>query len=55
VRRIWYEMETGVPFLFIDNFDVEARSIPRRDRTAPPQIVLDVRFELAAYARAPAP
>jgi general secretion pathway protein M len=55
LMRIWYDMESGVPFLFIDNFDIEARSIIRRDRTQPPLITLDVRFELAAYARGNAP
>jgi general secretion pathway protein M len=55
LMRTWYDMESGVPFLFIDNFDIEARSIIRRDRTQPPLITLDVRFELAAYARGSAP
>jgi general secretion pathway protein M len=55
LMRIWYDMESGVPFLFIDNFDIEARSVVRRDRTQPPLIALDVRFELAAYARGNAP
>ncbi|MGH7090152.1 MAG: type II secretion system protein GspM [Stellaceae bacterium] len=51
LARIWYAMETGKPFLFIDSFDVEARQIPRRDRTQPPMIILDTRFEVTAYAR----
>jgi general secretion pathway protein M len=55
MMRLWYDMESGVPFLFIDNFDIEARSIARRDRTQPSLITLDVRFELAAYARTSVP
>jgi general secretion pathway protein M len=55
LMRVWYDMESGLPFLFIDNFDIEARSINRRDRTQPPLIMLDVRFELAAYARGSVP
>jgi general secretion pathway protein M len=52
--RIWYEMETGAPFLFIDSFDIEGRQVPRPDRMRPPTLELQVRFELIAYARAPA-
>lgn len=55
LERLWYEMESGVPFLFIDNFDVQARQVPRKDRTAPPLTTLDSRFEVTAYARAAAP
>lgn len=55
LERIWYEMESGMPFLFIDNFDIEARPVPRKDRTASPMIVLDVGFEVTAYARAAVP
>ncbi len=51
LERIWYEMETGAPFLFIDSFDIEARQVPRRDRAAPPAIQMQIRFELSAYAR----
>jgi hypothetical protein len=40
-----------VPFLFIDQFDIQARPVPRRDRTQPPLISLDVRFEVSGYAR----
>ncbi|HXQ52417.1 MAG TPA: type II secretion system protein GspM [Stellaceae bacterium] len=55
LERIWYEMESGLPFLFIDNFDIAARQTPRKDRTQPPLITLDVRFEITAYARGAAP
>jgi general secretion pathway protein M len=55
LMRVWHDMETGVPFLFIDDFDIEARAMPRRDRTQPPLLTLDVRFELSAYARSEAP
>ncbi len=55
ISRIWYEMETGAPFLFIDSFDIEGRQVPRRDRAGPPVIALQTRFEVAAYAREPAP
>ena len=54
LERVWYQMESGVPFLFIDTFDVEARQVPRRDRSQPPMTTLDVRFEVTAYARAAA-
>lgn len=55
LERIWYEMESGVPFLFIDSFDVQARQLPRRDRAAPPLTTLNSRFEVTAYARAATP
>lgn len=55
LRQVWYEMEAGVPFLFIDNFEIDSRAQPRRDRTAAPQIMLDVRFELSAYGRVATP
>ena len=55
LERVWYEMESGVPFLFIDSFDVQARQVPRKDRTQPALTTLDVRFEVSAYARAAAP
>jgi general secretion pathway protein M len=55
LERLWYEMETGIPFLFIDSFDVQVRPVPRMDRTAPPLTTLDSRFDVTAYARAAAP
>jgi general secretion pathway protein M len=51
VERVWYEMESGIPFMFIDTFDIQSRQELRRDRTQPPIITLDVRFEVSAYAR----
>jgi len=55
LERLWYEMESGIPFLFIDSFDVQARQVPRQDRTAPPVTTLDARFDVTAYARTAAP
>jgi general secretion pathway protein M len=55
LERMWYEMESGLPFLFVDDFDIAARQVPRKDRTQPPLITLDARFEITAYARAAAP
>jgi Tfp pilus assembly protein PilO len=55
LERIWYAMESGVPFLFVDTFDIEARPVQRKDRSAPPMIALDVRFVVSAYARAAVP
>jgi general secretion pathway protein M len=52
LERVWYEMESGLPFLFIDSFDIEARQEPLKDRTQPPRIGLDVRFDVTAFARA---
>jgi general secretion pathway protein M len=51
LARIWYEMETGAPFLFIDEFDIEGRQVLRRNRIGPPLTLLQTRFELVAYAR----
>ena len=34
LRRTWYEMENGAPFLFIDNFEIDGRALPRPDRMA---------------------
>jgi len=55
IERIWYAMETGAPFLFIDNFDIEGRPLPPHDRSLRPAIELQTRFELSAYARGGAP
>lgn len=55
LARIWYAMESGAPFLFIDDFDIEGRPVPHKEKSAPPLIMLDVRFEVSAYARAAAP
>jgi general secretion pathway protein M len=54
LERVWYDMESGVPFLFVDNFDIEAQQERSRDRSAPPRIALDVRFEVSGFARASA-
>jgi hypothetical protein len=54
LERIWYEMETGTPDLFITTFDIEQRQV-RRERTGPPIYMVDARFELAAYARGGGP
>lgn len=51
LEQIWYQADRGAPFLFIDDFDIEGRQTPRLDRTRPPMIVLDVRFDATAYAR----
>jgi general secretion pathway protein M len=55
LERVWYEMESGIPFLFIDSFDLQSRQLPRKDRTLPPLTTIDARFEVTAYARAGAP
>ncbi|HUK60140.1 MAG TPA: type II secretion system protein GspM [Stellaceae bacterium] len=54
LQRIWYEMETGTPYLFINTFDIESRQV-RRDRTGPPAYEISARFELSAYARVGSP
>lgn len=55
LEHVWYEMESGIPFLFIDSFDLQSRQLPRRDRALPPLTTIDARFEVTAYARAGAP
>jgi general secretion pathway protein M len=55
LEHAWYAMEAGAPYLFVDNFDINARQMPRPDGNEPPLFILDVRFEVSAYARAISP
>jgi general secretion pathway protein M len=49
LQRIIYDIEAASPFLFLDNLDIRARSMPQ-DGT-PDDIMLDVRFDLYGDVR----
>lgn len=50
LQRVFYDLESATPFLFLDN--VEIRSRPARRSTSPDDDpVLEVRFDLYGYMR----
>jgi len=53
--RILYEMETGVPLVFVDNMMINQRLTPdqRRRRSSTPYGQIDIRFEMYGYLNQP--
>jgi len=53
--RILYEMETGVPLVFVDNMMINQRLTPdqRGRRASTPYGQLDIRFEMYGYLNQP--
>jgi general secretion pathway protein M len=50
LQRVFYELESATPFLFLDNIEIRAR--PARRSTGPEDDpVLEVRFDLYGYMR----
>jgi len=62
LQRVLYDLESGVPYLFVDKLMVivrrtrRARSVRRRRAPPPPPVTpsLDVRFNLSGYLRSAA-
>jgi general secretion pathway protein M len=55
IAAILYDCEYGEPFLFVDNFQIRGRQLPRLDDPRSVKTLLDVRLEVSAYARPAAP
>jgi len=49
LQSILYELESGVPYLVVDNVAVLSRRARRRKQTQPQPQTLDVRFDLSGY------
>lgn len=55
VRKIFYELESGTPFLFIEEVSISSHGRPvRRKTTYAQNRPLDVQFELSGYIRSTA-
>ncbi len=50
LQRVFYELESSSPFLFLDNVEIHARPA-RRAGSAEDDPVLEVRFDLYGYLR----
>jgi general secretion pathway protein M len=50
LQRVFYELESATPFLFLDNVEIRARPA-RRSTTPDDDPVLEVRFDLYGYMR----
>jgi general secretion pathway protein M len=51
MQRIFYDIESASPYLFLDNIDIRARPSPRAQDNVPTDPMLDVRFDLYGYVR----
>jgi general secretion pathway protein M len=52
LQKIFYELEAGVPYLFLDNVEIRVQQSPSRARDEPKRDpVHDVRFDLYGFAR----
>jgi general secretion pathway protein M len=54
LQKVFYELEVGVPYVFLDNVEIRAQLVPSRVRDEPKRDPgLDVRFDLYGFARGP--
>lgn len=53
LQEVLHTLESGVPFIFIDNVDVRRRKTSRRLLNTNEEIYLDVRFDITGYMRSP--
>ena len=51
LQRIFYELESTSPLLFLDNVDIRVRPLRQSNEAATDNPVLDVRFDLYGYIR----
>lgn len=52
LQKVFYDLEVGVPYLFLDNVEIRAQQVPSRVRDEPKRDPpLDVRFDLYGFAR----
>ena len=53
LQEVLHTLESGVPFIFIDNVDVRRRKTSRRRLDTIEDVYLDVRFDITGYMRSP--
>ena len=53
LQEVLHTLESGVPFIFIDNVDVRRRKTSRRLKNTNQEVYLDVRFDITGYMRSP--
>jgi general secretion pathway protein M len=51
LQRIFYELESTSPLLFLDNVDIRVRPMRQPNEVATDNPILDVRFDLYGYVR----
>ncbi len=51
LQKVLYELETGQPYLFVDQLTVRQQRMRRRSAEAEQEPVLDVSFEVFGYVR----
>ena len=52
MQQVFYELEVGVPYLFLDNVEIRVQQAPSRARDEPKrEPPLDVRFDLYGFVR----
>lgn len=53
LARVFFQLESSTPYLFVDNLNIQKRSTRRRQgRQVVTEEYLDVKFDLAGYLRA---
>jgi general secretion pathway protein M len=50
-QKVFYGLEAGAPFLFLDNLTINARSVSRRRAEPEEDPLLDIQFDAYGYAR----
>lgn len=55
LQEVLYELETGEPYLFIDDLNIRERRVRRRRNAPETDPVLDVSVEISGYVRVEAP
>jgi general secretion pathway protein M len=53
LQRVFYDLESASPFLFLDNVEIRTQSTYQINATETEDPVLDVRFDLYGYMRKP--
>ena len=53
LQEVLHALESGIPFIFIDNVDVRRRKTNRRRLDTDEADYLDVRFDITGYMRSP--
>ena len=53
LQVVLHTLESGIPFIFIDNVDVRRRKTSRRRQDTNEEVYLDVRFDVTGYMRSP--
>lgn len=51
LQRVFYELETSIPYLFLDNIEVVRRTDGRGDKQTSEDPALEVQFDLFGYMR----